>query len=221
LGRRSVGLTKKRRIAVWAMGAAMAAVVATGATVVAITLAAPTTATVVDMRGHKVEVDSAQVPTEAHVQAAKATDETGARFKVSSVGLDVPFGALNAVDGSITPPGFTSAYWVRNLGVSVENAAKGTVFVVMHSVRGGGTGPGNYLIDVDHRKAKVATGATITVGDLTYSVTGTEAIPKDDLADDREVWANTPDRLVIITCLQVPSGSPSVDNMVITATRIP
>ena len=201
-------------IAVLAVGAAVVGGIAVAS------VSAPSTKTVLDMHGHAVTVDSAQVPTHEQLKAAHATDASAGRFEAASVGLNVPLGALDAVDGSITPPGFASAYWVRNMGVSVADGDKGTVFVVMHSVRGGGVGPGNYLIDVQHQKAKVAVGSTIRVDDATYAVTGAEAVPKTNLAADQSVWANTPDRLVVITCLQLPSGGPSHDNMVITATRV-
>ena len=181
-------------------------------------LTAPHAHTAIDMRGNPVVVDPGTAPSRATVSAMHVTPDTGTRLTVPSVGLDVPLGALNAVRGTITPPGFTQAYWVRNVGVSVDGASRGTVYVVMHSVRGGGVAPGNYLIDVRDQRAKVANGATITVGDAAYSVTGSAAVPKEKLSSDAQVWQSTPGRLVIITCLQVPANTPSVDNMVIFAT---
>ncbi|MBF4636312.1 class F sortase, partial [Agreia pratensis] len=170
----------------------------------------------VDMRGNRVQYDD----------AAPATDQSSAvpaigddRFVVPSVGLDVPLGALTSVDGAIEPPGFTSAYWVRDEGVAPDKSAEGTVFIVMHSLRNGATGPGNYLIDVDAQTSKVGIGATITVNDTSYTVTATQAIDKPAIADASAIWENTPNRLVIITCLQRPGGGPSQQNIVIEATR--
>ncbi|WP_316300296.1 sortase family protein, partial [Clavibacter michiganensis] len=137
----------------------------------------------------------------------------------SSVGLDVPLGAVDVVGGVVDPPGFSSAYRVRDLGVAPEDAATGTVFVVMHSVRGGGTGPGDLLIDDRAGSASVAPGAVIEVAGVDYAVGSSRAVPKGELPDDAEVWADTPGRLVVITCLQRPDGSPSRDDMVIEATR--
>ncbi|HEX4401972.1 MAG TPA: hypothetical protein VHZ98_11635 [Galbitalea sp.] len=94
---------------------------------------------------------------------------TGVTLNVPSVGLDVPLGALNAVDGEITPPGFTSAYWVRNLAVPASGGAARTVFVVMHSLRGG-VAPGNYLTNVQTQTSK----AIVKVAGIDYTVTGSQ-----------------------------------------------
>lgn len=167
----------------------------------------------VDLNGNHVQAEEPPVP------GASATPDIGSRFVVRSVGLDVPLGAMSVAGGVVTPPGFTSAYWIRNEGVPVTDSSKGTVFVVMHSLRNGGVGPGNYLIDVQHRKAKVAKGALIQVDGISYRVTDTGAVEKAQLGEQATIWANTPDRLVVITCLQRPEGGPSVDNMVIQAVR--
>lgn len=169
----------------------------------------------VDLRGNRVQAED--VPSAA--ASASAVPDTGGQFVVKSVGLDVPLGALNAVDGTVEPPGFTSAYRIRNEGVSTTDSAKGTVFVVMHSLRDGGVGPGNYLIDVEHQKAKVSQGTKIQVDGVTYTVTGSQAVEKRDLSKSSTIWADTPNRLVVITCLQRPQGGPSLDNLVIQAVR--
>ena len=170
----------------------------------------------VDMDGNRVQADDG-VPPVAASSAVPAIEDD--RFVVSSVGLDVPLGALTSVDGAIEPPGFTSAYWVRDEGVAPAVSSDGTVFVVMHSLRNGAIGPGNYLIDVDRSTSKVGLGATITVDDLDYTVTGTQLIDKPDIAASSSVWSNTPNRLVVITCLQRPDGSPSTQNLIIEAQR--
>lgn len=169
--------------------------------------------TSVDLAGNTVQLDGppprASAPSAGH-----------GRFVVDSVGLDVPLGSLDVADGVIDPPGATSAYWVRNLGVAPSAAPHGTVFVAMHSLRGGGVGPGNALIDVADGRARVTAGATITVDDVTFQVTRTEIVPKGDIRADARIWADTPDRLVVVTCLQRPDGRPSVDNAVIEARRV-
>jgi hypothetical protein len=172
----------------------------------------------VDMRGNPVRPEPAAGT--APRAPVEATPEGIGRFVVSSAGLDVPLGSLKAVDGAIDPPGFTSAYWVRNLGVSVDRAAEGTVFVVMHSLRDGGVGPGNYLIDVERQRAKVGVGAVIGLGKADYRVTGIRVIGKDRIGAAARVWTNTPNRLVVITCLQRRNGAPSTENLVIEASRI-
>lgn len=172
----------------------------------------------VDMHGNRVQADDGAPPSDASSAVPAIGDD---RFTVPSVGLNVPLGALTSVDGVIEPPGFTSAYWVRDHGVSPSNGKKGTVFVVMHSLRNGATGPGNYLIDIARRTSKVGIGAKIHVNNTTYTVTGTQAINKPAIADASSIWANTPNRLVVITCLQRPQGGPSQQNIVIEATRSP
>lgn len=169
----------------------------------------------VDLEGNRVQAED--IPTAA--ASASADPDTGGQFVVKSVGLDVPLGALNAVDGTVEPPGFTSAYWIRNEGVTTKHPKKGTVFVVMHSLRNGGVGPGNYLIDVEDQRAKVGLGTKIQVDGITYRVTGSQTVKKTELSHSKTIWADTPNRLVVITCLQRPQGGPSVDNMVIQAIR--
>lgn len=166
-----------------------------------------------DMNGRPVsyELDAAPRP-----EASAVPDGEGS-FVVSSVGLDVPLGALNAVDGVVTPPGFTSAYLIRDAGVTPDRAGLGTVFVVMHSLRGGATGPGNYLIDVDSERSALSTGASISVDGQEYAVTTSARVSKNDLAANSDLWVNSPGRLVVITCLQRPGGGASVDNIVIEA----
>lgn len=174
-----------------------------------------------DLAGNAVTYETDATPPPEVTEKMDAVDDAGDRFAVPSADLDVPLGALTMTSGTITPPGFTSAYLVRNLGVSLEDAAEGTVFVVMHSLRGGGVGPGNYLIDVENETAAVDPGATVTVGDRSYTVTGDLAITKTGIQDSESVWQNVPGKLVIITCLQRPEGGPSQENIVITATLNP
>jgi hypothetical protein len=158
-------------------------------------------------------------PSLTAVPAPVPAPPIGDQFSVPAVGLKVPLRPLSAKDGQITPPGFQSAYWITNMGVPLSRGSQGTVFVVMHSVRGGGVGPGNYLTNVRAGTSTVANGSTIDVAGVSYHVTGWKTILKGGLATDAEVWANTPGRLVVITCLEHPNGSPSTDNMVITASR--
>src|SRR5699024_8173753 len=111
----------------------------------------------VDMHGDPAALDPGTMPAPAQTKAMRAVEATGHRFRVPSVGLDVPLGALTMVDKTITPPGITSAYRVRNLGVPLRKAARGTVFVAMHSLHDG-VGPGNYLIDEKAGTARVKPG---------------------------------------------------------------
>jgi hypothetical protein len=202
-----------------------AGIVAASAAVVAGTLTAvgalPAADAPRDLAGAPVQAD---VPAPAPAASADGSPDTSVdsglgRLRAPSVGLDVPLGAVDVVGGVVDPPGFASAYRVRDLGVAPEDAASGTVFVVMHSVRGGGVGPGDLLIDPSAGGARIAAGARIQVAGVDYAVGSSRAVPKGALPDDAEVWADTPGRLVVITCLQRPDGSPSRDDMVIEATR--
>ncbi|WP_052226245.1 class F sortase [Microbacterium mangrovi] len=174
---------------------------------------APRGYTAKDMRGNTVQLDPGATPE----PSASARPDDGGRLIVASVGLNVPLGSLSAVNGSIVPPGFTSAYWVRNVGVPLSAAKSGTVYVVMHALRNGGMGPGNYLTDIERQRSKVAEGAAVDVDGVKYTVTGSQLIRKNKIAQSASVWKNTPGRLVLITCLEHPDGSPSTDNLVVTA----
>jgi len=173
-------------------------------------------ATELDMRGRPVALDPGVAAADAHADA-----DIGMRLRVPDVGLDVPVGEVDAVDGVIVPPGFTSAYVVGNRGVTPEDAASGTVYVAMHSLRDGGVGPGNSLIDVDAQSARVAPGTLIELDDTTYRVDGSALIGKNRLAQSSDVWAEVPGRLVLITCLQRPGGGASVQNVLVFATEVP
>ncbi|GAB2539920.1 class F sortase [Brachybacterium huguangmaarense] len=171
-----------------------------------------------DLDGNAVHLDPADTPAAGVTQRMEVRDGTvgsGDELSISSVGLDVPLGSLLAVDGEITPPGFTQAYWVRNLGVGLADATKGTVYVVMHSVRAGNA-PGNAVIDVGTGKVTVADGSYITVGPRIYHVTESFTVLKGDLASREDLWKDSPGRLVLITCLQREDGH-SLRNAVIIA----
>ncbi|GAA0423283.1 class F sortase [Leifsonia naganoensis] len=165
-----------------------------------------------DMKGNPVVIESIAAPKN---HAVPQVD--GRTFRVPSEKLSVPLGELDQVDGVIDPPGFASAYVVRNHGATLDNAAEGTVYVVMHSCRGGATCPGNYLIDVATGEASVQSGADVYVAGLHYRVTGSHSVYKPEVSSDIDIWQNTPGKLVLLTCLQVPAQTKSIDNMVITA----
>ena len=166
-----------------------------------------------DLDGNAVTLD----PGESLAEAQHATPSGAGRLRVPAVRLDVPLGRMDAVDGVVTPPSFMSAFLIANRGVGLAEAASGTVYVAMHSLRGGGRAPGNALYDAETGRAAVADGDAITVGGLRYRVTGTSSIAKGDLPGAADLWADVPGRLVVITCLEQPDGSASVENFVVTA----
>jgi len=158
-----------------------------------------------DMAGNMVRADDTSMYDPEVIKAADSVDDIGLRFKIDSVKLDVPLGEVNEVKGVINPPGFKSAFLIRNRGVTLENADKGTVYVAAHSLRGGGIAPGNYVIDKDTASIIVPYGSTIQVGDRTYVMTSSEVVNKPDLGNDAKLWADTPGMLVFITCMQYTS----------------
>ncbi|WP_158685508.1 class F sortase [Microbacterium halophytorum] len=169
----------------------------------------------IDMKGNAVELqDPIGDPTV--LERMRVSEDDGERLQVPSVALDVPLGSLDLVEGAITPPGFSSAYVVRNVGTPNEPTA-GTTYVAMHSIPAPGLAPGNFLIDVDSGMPSVSPGARVVLGDETYAVDSAYTVDKDELPSREDVWKDVPGRLVVITCQQLPSGAPSVQNSVIEA----
>ncbi|WP_051209514.1 class F sortase [Propionicicella superfundia] len=166
-----------------------------------------------DLDGNTVVLDDQ--PTAADLEQIDAVDDVGMRVVVPAVGMDVPLGEMNEVDGQIRPPGFTSAYLIRNRGASLADAAEGTIYVATHSIHGG-KAPGNFLIDVDDARATVEPGDDIYIGNLHYRVDSWRAVPKSDLPDQEDLWNDDPGRLVLLTCLQRPQGR-ARQNVVIAA----
>ena len=176
--------------------------------------------TTTDMNGTPVTLDGADVAPTSATSPPPTDHAAGARrFAVSAVGLDVPLADLEMRNGEITPPGFRSAYVLRNLGVPPEHASEGTVFVVMHALRRGGRGPGNYLADIRTARAEVHVRDEIEVAGVHYSVSRWQAIGKRSIIHAADVWTSVPDRLVVITCLERADGAASTQNLVIWATK--
>lgn len=167
-----------------------------------------------DLAGNPVRVETPPPP------GTTVSIIPGARFRVPAVGLDIPLDRIRSVDGDVVPPGFTDAYLIDGIGVDPNDAADGTVFVVMHSIRGEGVGPGNYLMDSNGSSA-LARGSTITVDGVDFVVESATTLDKSQLATSVEVWRSVPGRLVVITCQQNASDSPSTRNLVIEARAVP
>jgi hypothetical protein len=216
---KSANTTPRRRrpIAAAAAVAVIVAALSAGVLLMGAFQAKPQS-TAIDMRGHQVQFDEDAVPV-AGSRDTRPDTATRLRFRAASVGLNVPLERMNEAHGVLTPPGFTAAYTVNNLGVGIDHASTGTVYIAMHSLRNGGIAPGNYLIDERHQRATIREGETITVGSLRYRVTSTALMLKTDVPHDRSLWANTPNRLVVLTCLQQANGHPSTRNLIISAVR--
>lgn len=146
---------------------------------------------------------------------SEAVDDEGTRLRVPSRGLDVALGSLDSVDGDITPPGFTSAYVVRDRSVALEHAETGTAILAMHALARG-TAPGNALSDPTTHAPTLRAGDIVEVASVTYAVDEVRRIPKPDLAHDEDLWTPGPGRLIMITCLPREAGA-SLDNLVVVA----
>jgi hypothetical protein len=213
-GSGGVTAARRRSVAVLAaVGAISVVLVVVGLSGLAVVRAGDS-ASLTDLNGAAVQLDPGATP----AAGSSAVPDIGQRLVVASVGLDVPLGAMNAVDAQITPPTFTSAYLVRNMGVSIADRKSGTVFVVTHSLRHGGVAPGNYLIDVEAQTSRVKRGDQVSLAGVTYVVTGWRLIDKPAIHRTSRVWAAVPGRLQLITCLQHSDGTASTQNLVITAT---
>jgi len=159
-----------------------------------------------DMHNNVVQPEDPEMLDPAYQSEAAATPEvdptTGNSqgFRVPDLKMDVPLWSVNDVKGSLNPPGFTAAYLVRNRGVSLAKADAGTVYVVMHTVRSPGFGPGNYFIDIPSQTVTFRSDSLIYVGDRTYQFVSSELVLKTDIGQREDIWADTPGRLVIVTC---------------------
>ncbi|MFT4082530.1 MAG: class F sortase [Nocardioides sp.] len=211
-------LQLRSRRARWVALAAILVIVAGAIWAIIASLTSTTQHGPTDMTGRQVRLDPGTLPSAKVQRQMHAIADTGLRFRVPAVGLDVPVGQISVAAGQLTPPGLTSVYAVRNLGTTMTTPSKGTVYLVTHSLRGGGTAPGNYLIDVPGQKAAVSKGEAVFVGSTKYTITGTQLVKKTDIGTQTSLWTNTPKRLAVITCLEKPSGAPSTDNLVVYAT---
>ncbi|MCL2785283.1 MAG: class F sortase [Propionibacteriaceae bacterium] len=157
-----------------------------------------------DMDGNRVIMDDPSATTDEFLEAAQMVlDDGGAGLRIPTVKLAVPLGSVNDVNGVMNPPNFTSAFWVRNRGVSLDQAEQGTVYIVTHS-SGYGRAPGNYL--QKGGQSALTIGDYILVNDRTYVYTEARIIPQDRLAEHADLWENIPNRVLLITC-QLGTGS--------------
>lgn len=190
----------------------------------------------VDMEGREIvqptprpeDRDNPDVP--HHYPSAEEMNQvsnTGIRFQAPSVGLDVPFGMIDEVDGVIRPTNFTSAFGVRNRGVPYDQTERGTAYIALHALDGaGGDGdggetlsgiaPGNFIVDGVSRQARLGNGEIIKIGDEQFRVESYKRLGKGLITRDAEIWDDSiKNRVVIISCF--PS---STDNAVFIAEKI-
>jgi len=169
----------------------------------------------VDLDNNPITPEDPTATSSPFLEAANMVpDDGGDGFQVPKVKLDVPIGSVNDVNGVMNPANFTSVFWVRNRGVSLDNAEQGTVFMVTHAVQGG-KAPGNIL--QNKGLAALSPGDLIKVNQRTYEFVSSEVIPKAEIGNHEDLWANDPGRMLVITCVLNPNGGLAVDNLVIVA----
>ena len=180
-----------------------------------------------DMSGNAIHLEEADIPSPEEVEQMDVKEEARdttvsasveLKFRAPSVGIDTPVGSMKSVNGMIKPPGFDRAYLIDNIGHPLHENNEGTVYLVMHSVRKG-EAPGNRLIDVESAKPRLHKGDEVSLGSYKYRVTGAESVSKSSIVNVGKVWEDVPGKLVIITCLQRPTGY-SVKNTIIYAEKI-
>jgi len=171
----------------------------------------------VDLNGRVVQPEDPEATSSAFQDEANMVeDDGGAGFQVPAIKLDVPLGSINAVDDKMNPANFTAVFWVRNVGVGLDNANQGTVYMVTHAVQGG-KAPGNVL--QNKGKPTLKPGDLIKTNDRTYQFEDWKIVDKNELGAEwhPELWTPDPNRLIIITCLLNPAGGLAVDNMILIA----
>ncbi|MDR1355539.1 MAG: hypothetical protein LBJ43_04715 [Propionibacteriaceae bacterium] len=171
----------------------------------------------VDMNGNQVVPDLIPSNNEEWMQQSDLQEIAGARFIVDSVSLNVPYGEVNEVDGVLNPPNFRGVFRVRNRGVDLPNASKGTVYLVTHSLRMGGYSPGNYLMNIWNKTWSLNVGDIISVNGTRYVADDYLLVDNTNLGSRPELWVNEPGRLVLITCMQYTDQAASRENLIILA----
>lgn len=179
----------------------------------------PKAGALTDMDGNLVVPDDPSATSSAFLEAAAmVVDDGGEGLVIPSVNLKVPLGSVNEVNGVMNPANFTSAFWIRNRGVSLSNAADGTVYIVAHATRFG-MAPGNIVQSGE--KSLVQAGDFITANGVTYEVTGWQTIPQSQINTLDELWLNTPGMLVFVTCVLRNDHEAPTDNLIITGQLVP
>lgn len=156
-----------------------------------------------DMNGRKVDMASGNYANHSPEQIRQISDY-GAEsdwLSIPEVGLDVPLGTIYSYDGVIEPIGFSQAYIVGDYSPGYHDPAAGSLMIAAHALDGEGFAPGNYVWDSATGQAKIGEGAAITVAQRTYLVTKIEEVPKQDIAANEELWAQSPGSLHFVTCV--------------------
>ena len=167
-----------------------------------------------DLSGNIIVPDDPSATDPVYMQRADMVEDDGGEgFVVPSLNIHVSIGSINAVDGVMNPPNFTSVFLIRNQALgTLTRPADGTVFMVTHAVAGG-RAPGNLL--QDHQQTLLKPGDEILVNNIKYQFTEQQIIPKTELPHHADIWTNEPGRLIVVTCQVRPEGGIAINNMVL------
>jgi hypothetical protein len=209
---------KKKKLVPFLVGLLSVGLIGGGITLGVMSMGGGSTLT--DMDGRIVAPDEPDSTTKEFLEEAQMiVDEGGLGFEIPVAGLNVPLGSINPVKGVMNPPNFTSAFWIREVGVSPANAEKGTVVIVTHSLRAPGKAPGNFY--QKDGNTFLSPGDFIKVNGRVYAFTESMIIPKVDIGAKADIWEKTPGKLVVITCLQPKGGGATVNNLVLIGELVP
>jgi hypothetical protein len=168
-----------------------------------------------DMRGNAVLLEDPSAVTPEFREAAQMVENDGGQgFQVPALNLSVPLGSVNEVNNVMNPPSFTSVFWIRNRGVSLEQANLGTVYLVAHAIQGG-TAPGNFM--QANGDTNLKPGDVIKVNDRVYEFVSSLVKPKAKISEVADLWTDEPGRMFFITCVLNPNGGLAVDNLILEA----
>ena len=188
----------------------------------------------VDMRGREIQDEPIELPEREVVgrngktstvppttvnnptaQEMRQVSNIGVRFQVPSIGLNVPYGMVNEVNGIIRPTNFTSAFGIRNRGVNYDATQNGTAYVALHALDfGDGLASGNFFLD-QQGNPRFSPGDKVKIGNTSFSITKGERVGKGILTTRDDIWDDSvKNRLIVLICF--PSSN---DNYLIFAER--
>jgi sortase (surface protein transpeptidase) len=144
-------------------------------------------------------------------------------LQIPSLGLAVPVGQMQVIDGVIDPPTADIVYWLTNRGSMPGSNSPGTVFIAGHSWSRGWV-PFNLLYDPTDPRRTIRVGAWISLttqrGHLSYVVQSVQKVPKVTVDEGRveALMRGVPGRLVLMTCAWYRGTIPSAgENIVVVA----
>lgn len=140
--------------------------------------------------------------------------------------LVIPAAHLNArlltmsvpADGILIPPDFGDTFMVNGYGNPRTDS--GTVFVAMHASPASFDHAVGSLLQNSAGVPTVKAGVKVIVNGINYTITGNRVVRKGSLADQKDLWNNSHD-LVLITCSEVIAQhrNHALDNALIFATK--